>query len=445
MGLIFQIFITIKIILVNFSKVVAGLFSEVEKMVIDSLKNYKFAIVVVINVIGMITFGSAKGSSISDDFSGFLRSRQQVFELNNSTPFNQGNYFKLQEWENETMANLVYSHRHGLYKLHLDVDYSYKFNKEDDHGVCNEVYFSAMNPALSLNAGIGRQMISLGTGFFVNPLETYENEKAVFEITEDRKGIDALRLSLHSEMADFLYFVQYDDNYDGNIRHHGKISQMFKNTDVAIIYSTKKNKKNVFGFTVSRYLADDLEFHVEIGSQQGRDELIPCRTPKGDFSYFAKDDSRLFVNALLGVRLMKDEEHLNTIVEYYYNSLGLSGTQYETLLDGLALINNKDMPSRLDALFVDHTYALLQNQYVKKHYLFTSIQKHYHLNTITLQLDGGLSLDDGSGMIAPKLEFLFEENFLLTTQVVFVFGDDRSEFGTSSLNGFTQIGFKYLF
>jgi hypothetical protein len=383
--------------------------------------------------------------SLTDMFNGFLRHRYWVYELNQSTPINVDNQLGLEEREHQTMINTTFSHRYNNSKLYIDAEAIYNHTTKTDEALFNELYGSIMIPAIQTNVTAGRQKISFGTGIFVNPVEGYEDEKNAFDLEEERKGIDALCINFTWGNWGIKNIVHYDESYDEILMYHGKIALTLFNSDIGLTYSTKENGKGLTGFTASRYLNDNLELHIELAAQKGKELLTPERNEFGYIAFTDEDDYKVLPIGLMGLRYSIDEYHLTSIFEYFYNGAGLEHSEFHMVLNSLEATNTKQLKTPSDEILFQQAKLLLSNQYNQQHYFFMSIQKTFQLNTINFELNAVYSIEDKSGGISPQLSYLFEEQYQISIQMAWLFGDNDTEFGTKDFNGSTLLELKYLF
>ncbi len=382
-----------------------------------------------------------------ENFSGFLRNRVWVYEMNLSSPLNLSKDVKQTEWEDVVTGDVSFVKRWDYIKLLLETEFEHKFSsdKESTDLWLNEGYINVALPMMPLQLTVGRQKVDWGAGIMWNPTDVFNPPKKLFDPMENRKGINLLRLDSHLGPLHLLYMIQYDDDIEDYYRHHSKLTTSWLGADIGLTFNMKENKKKVYGAFLSKYVSDELEIHLEGAVQKGRDLPIPKFTSSTGYVYEDEGQNSLFFSYVAGARYSVSEHHLDFILEYYHNDIGLSHDQYEVLLSGINQLKENPLLALTNKSFIMETNKRINENNPQKNYLFGSIRKSFYLETLNISLEGLLPMDDWSGRAGPKIEYLVKEDIKVAIQSIFSWGNSSSEYGSGKIKGITLFELKVFF
>lgn len=114
-----------------------------------------------------------------ENFSGFLRNRVWVYEMNLSSPLNLSNDVKQTEWEDVVTGDVSFVKRWDHIKLRLETEFEHRFSSDEESTDLwlNEGYINAALPMMPLQLTVGRQKVDWGTGIMWNPTDVFNPKK----------------------------------------------------------------------------------------------------------------------------------------------------------------------------------------------------------------------------------------------------------------------------
>ncbi len=253
-------------------------------------------------------------------------------------------------------------------------------------------------PAFDLT--IGRQPISLGTGYAWNPLDIF-SRKDLLDPTYEQPGVDAIRVEIPLNDRSGLDVIVADDDSTKNGARMIQLKAGIGSFDITVNYAHR-----YYLFPYWR-ITDPLATHILLnyfgGSVVGQigefglwSEALWSMDDVNDFGEFVFGADHTFDN---GVYIM---------AEYFHNTLGAT--------------NNE-----LSFYHYFHTYSG-ESKSLMQNYLFGLTM--FALNDF---ISGSFmafgNLDDGSFSVVPQLEWSVFENISISLLVSQSFGDDDTEFG----------------
>jgi len=260
---------------------------------------------------------------------------------------------------------------------------------------------------------VGKQQISLGTGYVWNPMDVF-NIKDVLDPTYEQPGHNAIRVDVPMGLrstATALYSPE--STWDRSTR-----MLQFK-TGIGHFDFTLLGLRQVWTFH------DYSQFDVQNGGFPGDSEarsLYGISTAGellglgvwAEYGYNVMETSDDFQELVIGGNYTFDFQTF-VMAEYYHNSLGKSLADDYTLTDWMRMFANEQK-----TITRDQVYLLAQ---------------HPVGDFIYTGLSGIVSLSDGSMALVPTLDYSFAQNMELTAYLSLNFGDDNAMFSPETGHG----------
>ncbi len=280
---------------------------------------------------------------------------------------------------------------------------SYKFSFDDEILLDNA--FAVLSFRL-FDLMIGKQQVSLGTGYAWNPTDVF-NVKDLIDPTYEQPGHNALRLDI--PFGNYLNIMAMYTSESG-FKESGKLVRIkgkMGHFDVSIIGIEKEWKSTDY---------HTLQESSEIRRLAGADfagELFGLGV-WSEYAYNFMENSRDFWEAVFGIDYTFDSE-LYLMCEYYHNSLANSDYRKYDLNDWLRYFNQE-----IKTVTRDQVYVFIQ-------YPVTDL----------LKMGGSVigSISDGSIAIVPSVYYSMFENVEVNIFGSIYTGKEGTAFGKTVGNG----------
>ena len=260
---------------------------------------------------------------------------------------------------------------------------------------------------------VGKQQISLGTGYVWNPTDIF-NIKDPLDPTYEQPGHNAARVDIPLS-SDYtlsaLYSTEEEWQKSGKLlRLKGRISRF----DIALIAIESD-------WTFHDYTVIDT-IRMNFASMPEKRRLFGISTAGEllgvgtwlEYAYNKMDKSKDFYELVVGTDYTFDSETY-IMIEYYRNMLGKSDYKKYTLNDWM-----RSYASEQKAVARDQVYALIQ---------------HPVTDLITLGSSFIYSISDNSMAIVPTLNYSFSENMDIMAYLNTNTGKDGTVFSRKSGDG----------
>ena len=251
---------------------------------------------------------------------------------------------------------------------------------------------------------VGKQQLSLGTGYIWNPLDIF-NRKQLLDPTYEQTGVEAIRVEVplaHRFLLDII--VSPRDDWGASTKLiRGKVG--VGRFDITATVGSLLRSRTGFDLTA---------FQPEVIDQ--RRQMIGWATvgevmgwgvwTEGSLNSIDGDED--FAEFLLGLDHTFDFSTY-LIVEFYHNGSGVLKKKEVMLQDYFSY-------------FLGETHSLMQD------YLFM-LGNHPMTDLLTLGFFGLANLNDKSAIISPQIDYSLFENISVSLLVSTGHGDEDSEFG----------------
>lgn len=435
---------------------------------------------------------------------GYLRSLSEIKKLNKKSLRNPDDSFNVNKKENKSEAA---PNINGNISKYLELTakgklyYSFFENKDgiDDKksAELNQGFISLKfdfgDTLFFLSAG--KQRLKLGTGYFWNPVDTFNLPKDIQDVQKPYQGKILYRADIRFPIFSLTgFYVPVESSTETNINNFysngsdslylGKVYTFLGDMiDLSFYISGKKNQRSRFGTSFS-LVYSDIQFFGEFFYWKGQSEKIyitktldrlPSYDPIGDtnftvpavYSFSSRRDN--FYKILFGLQYTFSND-LTVIGEYYYNKDGYDKKSintyleyleygqdnYQKDLDSLLLAKQQNpnmsvqaYPSKMDLLLYGNSIYSFSD--FRKNYFHLTVQKLYIAGRYDLNLDIVTNIDDmvdGYGLnmfFRPSVEYIAIQNwtFMLYSQIDI--GSKESEYGMLEQNYTVFFEIKWFF
>ncbi len=257
---------------------------------------------------------------------------------------------------------------------------------------------------------VGRQQISLGTGYAWNPTDVF-NTKDLLDPTYEQSGHNAVRLDVPLGTAyNFTALYSPEDTWRNSaklIEFKGRISH-FDYSFIAI--------EKLWRF--HDYTQFDIE-KMSFPEQPEKRQLFGASTAGellglgiwAEYAFNEMEHSKDFYELVVGTNYTFDFQTY-VMVEYYRNTLGKTDYRQYDLNDWM-----RSLASEQRAIARDQVYIFIQ---------------HPTTDFLEMGLSGIYSISDNSLSLAPMMNYSFSENVDIMAYLNFSFGEEGTVFSESS-------------
>ena len=313
-------------------------------------------------------------------------------------------------------------------------------NQEDQLGsqqqsVVQEFYY-AYKAGDNLNYEFGKRVLKWGKGYAWNPVAFAERSKDPNDPDLNREGFvlftgDYTRTFLNMDLktitfTPFILPVDNDINDDfgkEEANNFGaKIYMLYRNIDIDFMFMLGESRGDRIGADFSSNLTANFEWHGEVAYLQ--DQSINTINSNDQLVQNKND----VIKSLIGFRYLTESE-LTWIIEYYHNNGGYD----ENELDSFYRLASSD-PVTQPALF-----ALAKNAMAAdfgkpnsgKDYAYIRVSKKDIFDIVYLYagLTSIVNINDSSYSFSPELTYTGVKNIEMRARIVWLQGDENTEFG----------------
>jgi hypothetical protein len=253
-------------------------------------------------------------------------------------------------------------------KLNLDADINidnnssvlirlhYDYMNRDIKLTLDEGYIDLRFPYLYLT--LGKRRLLFGQGFSFNPTDSVNPKKDLKELEETREGKEAVIIEIPKVIVPTFMLIPEEEDLWWFIN----LYFLLLGADANINYASKDR---LFGLSLSKYLTDSFELHIEGAMNNGKDKY-------------------------------------------------LIGTRYTFWGDGIAIFE-----------YFKNDYALDN----RREHLFFRIRKPDIIRDVTLEVQALYDLEDESFLLTPRLSYLVRDDVVLSIKTNLYNGKENSRFG----------------
>ncbi len=419
-------------------------------------------------------------------FRGWINNDLHYNWRNDESPLNPQNIFSGEEWGDDIELNVVldanlYDLLGFFYRGRLKHAYS---QFDDDYKNKDKVHTDQAYTTIELGQGIlfffsvGKQKIKWGTGYYWNPVDTFNIRQDLREPETKEEGKNAYRIDIAFPWFSAAGIVV--PNVENKIvatRNYsfdeekgmvlGKLSTFIWDTDLTLYASTRKGENAQWGASIST-VKSDTQIFGELLYWEGQThnnylQRIFQRSieydPIGDTYYTLPSKYTLFQKEGCFHKFVLGGQHtffgeLTLIAEYYYNGEGFNGKDMEEYIEYLEYYHqeypeditslksafarnpgfpNNDYPSREFFLAIGN--ELYEFTELRKNYFHISINRLSYKNRFDLGLDLVLGIDDIienrglSSFLRPWAAYTAVPNWRFSLFAQAFGGGTESEFG----------------
>ena len=325
---------------------------------------------------------------------------------------------------------------------------------------------------------LGKQRIRWGTGFYWNPVDTFNPRQDLQDIEEIEEGINAFRGDIAFGLSSFTGVVVPNsdstsfslDNYtfeEGRRLITGRFYTFLANTDLALYVSDRETEDIRWGASFSTVISDIQFFGEGIFWQGESERLYVTRTsdrvttidPVGntqytipaEFDIFTRENS--YIKFVLGFQYTSSND-LTLIGEYYHRADGYDkkdmdnyiefleyvGGPYQDDVNSTVLAKQRNpqlefpaFPSQESLLAVGN--GLYEFAELRRNYFHLSAIQRYAADKYDLSADLIVSLDDlfdGRGaslFFRPLIAYVAIPDWRFSLFSQLYIGDNNTEFG----------------
>lgn len=260
---------------------------------------------------------------------------------------------------------------------------------------------------------VGKQQISLGTGYVWNPTDVF-NIKDMLDPTYEIPGHNAMRIVVPLEAASSITALYSPgDNWKDSakmIQFEGRISH-FDYSLIAIEKIWRFHDYTQFDYEILNFSEVSEKRQLLGGSMAG--ELLGLGI-WAEYGYNKMEKSKDFYELVVGLDYTFDFQTY-ILLEYYRNTFGKSNYEDYDLNDWMRLFTAEQK-----AISRDQIYTLIQ---------------HPATDLMTIGLSSFISISDSSFTLAPVLNYSLSDNAEIIAYLNFSFGREGKISGKNMGNG----------
>jgi hypothetical protein len=268
----------------------------------------------------------------------------------------------------------------------------------------------------SFDLTVGKQQISLGTGYVWNPTDVF-NIKELFDPTYEQPGHNALRLDVPLGSMYTLTTLFSPEDPEDTWKNSAKMIQLkgrISHFDYSLI-----GIERVWRF--HDYKEFDL-INMNFLELPGKRQLLGASTAGellglgvwAEYAYNWMENSEDFVELVVGTDYTFNFQTY-VMIEYYRNTLGKTDYQQYDLNDWMRMITLEQK-----AISRDQIYALIQ---------------HPATDLMSVGVSTIYSISDNSFALVPTLSYSFSDNVEIFAYLNFNFGKEGKVFARNMGNG----------
>lgn len=299
---------------------------------------------------------------------------------------------------------------------------------------------------------VGKRRRAFSPGVSFTPSDVFNAEKNPMDPSLQREGRYGAGISFPFDNLSFeVVWAPYEeDNRYGlprkfDFTRNTVMARLYLNywkSDINVMYANVE-KKSAGAVTFSRYLVEGLmEFHVDVLLQQDRrspllETMARTTASLGLPGPPPLDNSGLFVKALAGFRFDFLDNKGNVTLEYYYNGAALKRSEFVTVLNYLDQMASLKSAAKLAGVTIPTLdlgtaradQLIFGSGFEGQQHLLISVAYRELWEVLTPSLAVIWSIDDGSVVIFPRVEWRIYDNIKLELAALIPIGGRRTEIG----------------
>lgn len=316
-------------------------------------------------------------------------------------------------------------------------------NRDDQLGseqesVVQELYY-AYKSSDSLNFEFGKRVLKWGKGYTWNPVAFAEHIKDPNDPDLNREGFIMLTGDYTKSFSDndlktisFTPLILPVDNNinddfgnDNDINFGAKVYMLYRDIDIDVMFLYGDTRGDRIGVDFSSNLTANFEWHGELAYLAEQSIYTINNTNQ------LVQNNEDVVQSLIGIRYLTESD-LTWILEYYRNTGGYEKDELERFYS----LANSD-PITQPALFTFAKSAQAVG-YGKpnpgKDYAYVRVSKKDFIDIVylTASLTSIVNVNDSSYSFMPELIYTGIKNIEVRSRIIWLLGDENTEFGEKS-------------
>jgi len=303
----------------------------------------------------------------------------------------------------------------------------------------------AAQPITFLHLEVGKTMLRWGKGYAFNPVAFVDRPKDPGDPEEALEGYYLARaeltksfngplktLTLSFAMIPVHEGVNEDFGRRGYENFAGRLSLLLFDADIDFVALSGGSRSVRYGVDFAYNLTTNLAVHAEA-----------AYFPDAPVPYLSLDnppqlEKRSGAQTLVGARYLSPQE-TTYILEYYYNSIGVSPEQMDLFY---ALLESQ-APGDVDMTFRE-PYLV---SFPMRHYLYARVSQKEPFDILDFfpSLMGIVNLEDGSFTVTPELLYKGVTNLELRLRGAVIIGGSNTDFGERPNDARIELRARYFF
>ncbi|MHB8908603.1 MAG: hypothetical protein ACYDAA_06965 [Syntrophales bacterium] len=411
---------------------------------------------------GDYTFDLSETEKKPYHFGGYLEFKPVLYGLDHDAAFYKFRFYNNPQGQSLPEANgrvqLEGSFEKELYRLYFKTNTDLKDSSPDgfsEHSVFYEAYASLKaSPSLKIDAG--KKTMKWGKGYAWNPAAFVDRPKDpddpelalegfIVATADYIKSFDG-PLKTFSFTPVLLPVYDHINDAFGNsnkLNFAGRFYFLLYDTDIDLTFMTGGSRSDRYGMDFSRNITTNFEVHGEYAyMRNARKTLLDAN---GNMSTVEADVQ----SYLAGIRHLTTFD-LTTIIEYYHNGAGFSGSELENYFAFADRAYNL-YQSTGNAAALTSARSLADGGYGRfsagKDYLYVrfSQKEPFDILYFTPALTWMMNVDDRSYSLTPELDYTGFTNWELRFRTAFISGGRSTEFGEKQNDYRMELRIGYYF
>jgi hypothetical protein len=394
-----------------------------------------------------LLFGAGAGVSADDYELGV----ENYLYRSDSSLLNRGNIFGLEPTENLFRLTGVGRKAFGSFALKASAYIERQTGKNDATRVTFRQAFAEYKTASGFLLRVGRQKTAWGSGFVWNPTDRIEPPKSPANPSNERPGIDAVRLDTSPTDWASLTLVAgrakvtltdlpgslasaTDPEWTGAVRAR----LLIRNTDIALTCLAGTKQQGLVGVDLGRTWGA-VALHAESALYRGS-EIDRTRS----------EDS--FLRVSTGALWSPGDSTLS--FEYFFNGEGMNDEQFraytERLERNLDTANDPSVPPPVRAAAfaawnLDAAIPFAGNLGLRRHYASIAFTRREVATDLSASLRTVIGLSDRGLIVTPGLAYAPSRNVQMSLDLVLLLGPEDAEYKLAPIKRAFQARLKYSF